>query len=73
MTVGGEVIALQLAATLFCVQEAANAQLISLSFIIHLFILSGVRLQLTHFYLLWIFSSTFSAQKAFTSKSTPQA
>lgn len=24
-------------------------------------------------YLLWIFSSTFSAQKAFTSKSTPQA
>lgn len=55
------------------VQEAANAQLISLSFIIHLFTLPGVGLQLTHFYLLWIFSSTFSAQKAFTSKSTPQA
>lgn len=55
------------------VQEAANARVISLSFIIHLFILSGVELQQTHFYLLWIFSSTFSAQKAFTSKSTPQA
>lgn len=54
---------------------AAAAALISLSFIIHLFLFATVmmRLQLTHFYLLWIFSSRFSAQKAFTSKSTPQA
>lgn len=51
-------------------QEAANARVSSLSFIIHV----GVsQLLQTRLYLLWIFSSTFSAQNAFTSKSTPQA